>query len=180
MTRLQWYALLFLLVSMTAPGCRKIDELTQFTYQADHVITVNASPLSTLPVSVVTPDMTTSSESAFGANDTRKDLIEHIVLRGLELRVQQPDNGNLQFLKSISVFIVAGDLPEVRVAYKDNVPANVGAVLQLDVTGEDLVEYIREDSYRLRINVITDEAIGEQHEILVHGTFSVDAKILGQ
>lgn len=169
-----------LVVLLLASGCKKFDEFTQFDYQADYVVRVNKTAIVTTPIDIVTPDIATTSESTFGANNTRKDMVEQVVLRELELSVKAPVTGNLKFLKSVNIFLSAEELPEIRVAYKNEVPADVGTTLNLDVTGANLTEYIKKDTYRLRVSVTTDEAITEEHYINAHGVFFVDAKVLGQ
>ena len=98
-----------------------------------------------LPFNILTPDVETNSASTFSNNKTRKDLVDEIKLTKLELTIKSPTNADFSFLKSISVYISATGLPEAKIAYKDEVPANAGAVLTLDVSGVDLKEYIKAD-----------------------------------
>jgi hypothetical protein len=144
------------------------------------VVKVPASPVTPFPVSVVTPEISTHSDVAFDANNTRADLVEQIVMKQLDLSVQSPSGGSLSFLKSVDIHATAEGLPYVRVAYKDQVPANVGSTLSLDVTNVELREYFKKEKYSLRITVTTDEAVTQEYEVKAHGVFFVDAKILGQ
>jgi hypothetical protein len=169
-----------LVTGVLVSSCKKFDEFTHFDYASDYVVKVEASPILPAPINIITPEIATTSESEFGANKTRKDMVEQVVLRQLELTVKAPVSGDLRFLKSVNVFLSAGELPEIRVAYKDDVPDDIGATLNLDVTGANLREYIQEDTYRLRVTVITDDEISEDHYINAHGVFFVDAKVLGQ
>lgn len=166
-------------------ACKKadeaIDKLTQFTFETDYVVKVPATPIvSAVPVDLVTPEIATHSEETFSANKTRADLVEHIELTKLELQVKTPEGGNLQFLKSVSIYARAEGLPEVKVAYKDVVPDDVGATLSLDVTGVDLTEYFKKTKYQLRITVTSDQVVSEDYGVNAHGVFFVDAKVLGQ
>ena len=77
------------------------------------------------------------------------------------------------------MYISADGLDEVKIAGKVNVPADV-AVLDLDITGVDLKEYIKADKFSLRLNTVTDELLTSDHHIDIHSEFFVDAKILGQ
>lgn len=170
--------------AMTLSQCKKgdsiVDSLTHFTFETDYVVKVPASPVTPFPVSILTPEIKTHSDVAFNANNTRADLVEQIILRQLDLSVKTPSGGTLSFLKSVNIYAIADGLPEVKVAYKDDVPANVGATLSLDVTGAELREYFKKDKYVLRITVTTDEAVTEDYEVNAHGVFFVDAKILGK
>jgi hypothetical protein len=165
-------------------GCRKVDEIvdsfTHFKFEADYVVKVPASPVSPLPVEIVTPEIATHSDVIYSANKTRADLVEQVILSELVLSVKTPEGGNLNFLKSVDIYASAEGLPEVRVAYKDVVPEDVGGTLNLDVTRADLTEYFRKEKYQLKITVINDQAIMEEYGVNAHAAFFVDAKILGQ
>lgn len=164
--------------------CKKgeeiVDKLTHYSFTTDYVVKVPPSPVTPFPVSIVTPEIQTTSDVAFDENNTRADLVEQIILRELSLAVQSPSGGTLSFLKSVDIYAMAEGLPAVRVAYKDQVPDNVGSTLSLDVTGAELKEYFTKEKYTLRITVTSDEAVAEEHSVNAHGVFFVDAKILGQ
>lgn len=175
---------LLVLVALIMIGCRKdndvLDKLTHFSFETDYVVKVPASPVSPIPISFLSPDIATQSEVIFTDNKTRADLVERIELTQLDLSVQTPEGGTLSFLKSVDIYAKAEGLPEVRVAYKDQVPADVGATLLLDVTGVDLTEYFKKTKYQLRITVVSDEVVTEDYEVNAHGKFFVDAKVLGE
>jgi hypothetical protein len=163
--------------------CKKADEvlnsLTQFTFETDYVVRVPATPITNVPVDLVTPDIATHSSDAFSANKTNADLVQKIQLSELTLSVKTPIGGTLTFLKSVDIYARGEGLPEVRVAHKDIVPQDVGDTLSLDVTDADLTEYFKKDKYQLHISVITDEALKEDYGVNAHGKFFVDAKVLG-
>ena len=171
-------ALIVLIVS----GCKKsediLGDLTTFYYDPNYVVDVPATPLASLPIDFLTPQMGTQSDIQYSANNTRADLVKHIDLTQLDLAVTSPTDGTLSFLKSISIYAKADGLPEVKVAYKDEVPANVGGTLLLDITGADLTEYFKKDKYQLRISVTTDEAVTENYKINAHARFEIKANLL--
>ena len=159
-------------------SCDKIDELTKFNMDYDTQVTIPSSAGINLPFDVLTPNTETNSESKFESNDTRKDLVEEIKLIKLQLEVTSPSDADFSFLESIEVFISAEGLDEIQIASKTDVP-EASAILDLEVVDIDLKEYIKKDSYNLRLNTITDEAMSTDHTIDVQSTFFVDAKILG-
>lgn len=170
--------ILALVIVISIFGCDKIDKLTKFDIDYNETVVIPSSAGIALPFNVLTPDIETNSESTFEVNDTRKDLIEEIVLTTLDLTITSPSNADFSFLKSINVYISAEGFDEVKIAWKDNVPSDV-TVLTLDVTGVDLKDYIKADKFSLRFNTETDELLASDHEIDVHSVFFVDAKILG-
>jgi hypothetical protein len=163
---------------LVVSGCDKLDELTKFDIDYDSQVTIESTTIIDLPFDVSTPDMETNSESEFEVNDTRKDLIEEILLKEITLTLTFPEMSDFSFLESIEVYINAEDLEEVLIASK-TVVDETASVLELDLTDTDLQDYIKKDSFTLRMNTVTDEAISQDHEIDVHSVFAVDAKILG-
>ena len=169
--------LLFALSILTA--CDKIDELTKFNMDYDAEVVINSTANISLPFDVFTPDMETNSESQFAVNDTRKDLIEDIRIKKLELSITAPSDLDFSFLESIEVFISADGLSEIRLAYITEVSETVGSSILLDLEDVDIQEYIKKDIFNLRLNTVTDEILTEDCYIDVASTFFVDAKILG-
>ncbi len=161
-------------------SCKKIDELTKFEMDYNATVVIPSTSGLGLPFSVLTPSVTSNSEATFEVNDTRKDLIEEILLKKLELRIDSPSGGDFGFLESIEIFINAEDLNELKIAWYDNVPDSQGNTLDIFTTDSDLKEYIKKDNFTLRVKSITDETIASDYEINVYSQFFVDAKVLGQ
>lgn len=160
-------------------SCDKIDELTKFDITYNQEVVIPSSSLISLPFSILTPEITTNSASTFESNNTNKDLIEDIRLTSLELSIVSPNNGNFNFLKSIEIYMLSENFPEIKIAWKENIDDNNLPNLSLETIDEDIKEYIKEDTYTLRVETVTDETINEDHNINIESVFFVDAKILG-
>ena len=160
-------------------SCKKIDQFTQFSMDFNNEIVIPSSTGISLPINLLTPELETNSESTFEVNETRKDLIEEIRLTSLILTLNAPNNADFSFLESISVYMNAQDLPEVEIAWEDDVPDNAGNQISLNVSNEDFKEYIKKDEFSLRVNTITDEILTSDHQIDIASSFFIDAKILG-
>ena len=160
-------------------SCKKVDKLTQFTMPYDASVTIKSTTGINLPFDLLTPDITTNSESTFSLNNTRADLVQQIKLTKLTLTVSSPANGDFSFLKSIAIYISAGGQSETKVAWYDNVPASPGKTIELQTTDTDLKDYIKQDSFTLRLSTVTDKLLTTDHTINIHTEFFVDAKILG-
>jgi len=165
---------------LAGTGCKKIDKLTQFNMEFNESITISSGTSIDLPFNVLTPDIQTNSSSTFAVNNTRKELIEEVKLTNMTLVVKSPSNGTFSFLKSINIYIVADGLPEVKIAWKENIPNTVGATLSLDVSDTNLKDYIIKDKFNLKLSTVTDEIIATDYQIDIKSVFFVDAKILGQ
>lgn len=166
------------LIATTFLAC-ELDELTQFTLNYDEEVVIESSTVVDLPFNIITPEISSNSESTFESNNTNKDLIEYIELTSMVLEITSPSDGNFDFLNSINIYIDADGLSETRIAWKENIPPNSGNVLALDTAGTDLKEYIKKDVFSLRLETVTDELITSDHHINVKSEFFVDAKILG-
>lgn len=169
-------AIVFIAVS----GCKQIDKLTQFTMKYDETVTVPSNIGINLPFNILSPPITTNSETEFSVNNTHKDLIEEIRLTKLNLSITAPTGADFSFLKSIRIYISADGLDEIEIAWLDNVPADAGSEIALETANDDIKEYIKKDSFSLRLNTVTDEILTSDYQINIHSEFFVDAKILGQ
>lgn len=168
---------LLCLTLLLVSGCKKGNKLTQFKMDYNETIVVPSSTGISLPFDIVTPERETNAESTFQINDTRKDLIEEIKLTETKLKVTSPEGEDFSFLESISVYLAAEGLDEIRIAWNDNVPDDGATSLSLTVTDTDLKEYIKKDKFVLRCNTVTDEVLGTDYYIDVYTNFFVDAKI---
>lgn len=172
-------ALFFLAGLFTLSSCEKLDqEFTQFTVEYTSKVTIENGIGINLPLDILTPEMETNAEAEFAVHDTRKDLIEEILLEEMSLKVTSPSNQRLDFLNSIKVYINAEGLSEVEIAFKDPVPEDVGDELQLDVNNNNLREYIIKDKFSLRVEIVSDQLTGQDVDIDVFSKFFVDAKLI--
>ncbi|MBL7776939.1 MAG: hypothetical protein JNK66_01450 [Chitinophagales bacterium] len=169
--------LLFVIWLIT--GCKAINKLTQFNLNYESDITYSAGLPLNVPITINTPDVATNSEQEFAINDTRKDLIQSIKLTQLRMVITAPAGKTFSFLKDVRIYISASGLPEVEVANKLSIDNSVGAELPLTTFGTELQEYIKADTFQLRVASTTDEVVTSQVEVHIYSTFFVDAKILG-
>ncbi|MEL7339729.1 MAG: hypothetical protein AAGM67_04520 [Bacteroidota bacterium] len=168
------------LLAFTTFSCEKVEEFTQFDLNYTASVTIPATAGINLPFDLFTPDIETDSESKFAVEDTRKELLQEVKLTKMDLTITSPDDQRFDFLKEITVYIDAEGLGELIIAEKKEIPDNIGAELSLDVSENDIQEYIKKDGFKLRVNTVTDEALSEAINIDIATTFFVDAKVFGQ
>lgn len=176
--RTYFIALITLVIFQSS--CKKLDKLTQFDMDYNEPLTIPSSSPLNLPFNIITPDVKSNSESTFAVNDTRKDLIKEIKLTILKISITSPENGNFNFLKSVSIFLNADGLPETKIAYKENIENNSEKLIQLSVVDTDLQEFIKKDNFTIKLSTVTDELIATDYKVNVYCLFHVNAKILGQ
>ena len=165
------------LILITA--CSDLEKLTEFDLNYSSSVTIKKSTGLDLPVTLFTPDMKRTRILNLPVNDTRKDMVEEIILTGLDMTITSPDNQTFSFLESITVYITAGDLPEVAIASQENVSASAGGKLSLETTGQNLKDYIILDKFNLRVKTVTDEALSQDTDIKIDSRFFVNARVLG-
>ncbi|PHR95673.1 MAG: hypothetical protein COA80_10120 [Leeuwenhoekiella sp.] len=171
--------ILVVLSFLAFTACDKVDELTKFDLDYTSRVTIESGTLIDLPFVVRTPPMQTNSETEFESNNTRKDLIESIKLTQMTLTITSPSNEDFTFLESIEVFIKADGLDEIPLAALDPVAGNASGRINLETSNAELREYIKKDSFTLRVESVTDEALDRDIDIDILSVFRVDAKILG-
>ncbi|MGB1017855.1 MAG: hypothetical protein ACPGVH_02195 [Chitinophagales bacterium] len=166
-----------LLISMVS--CNKLDKLTQFNIDYKETVTVPGNTIISLPFDLDDQELETNSSTSFENNNSNKDLVEKATLTKMQLDHKSPSSGDLSFIESISIFLEADGLPEIKIAWKDVVPENVGKTLDLDLTDADLKDYVKKDDLRIRINSVIDEALSQDQVIDINTSIFIDAKILG-
>jgi hypothetical protein len=168
---------LFLLLVLTAfGGCKK--KLTQFHIDYNMSAVIQSSVPVSSPFTINTPQTTTNSEFEFESNDTRKDRIREILLKELTLTITGPQGQTFSFLNSLEIFIDSENLPERKVAFKENIPNDVGNEITCEITVLDLQEYIKEDKFRLRIKTVTNAILTQDVHLNFYSKFLVDAQLI--
>lgn len=162
-----------------AQSCKKADSFTQFYMDYSTEFVVQSSVGINLPFNMYSPNITTNSESTFENNDTRKDKVEEIFIEQLVLSVKSPSGGDLNFLKSLHLYLSAGSLPEIEVAWIDNHTDDESTAILLNTTDANLKDYIIEDSFNIRSETTTDQIILNDYTLGADMKFWVDAKVLG-
>lgn len=160
-------------------ACKAIDKFTQFNMTYNETVVIPSSTGINLPTNIYSPEIESNSEATFSANDTRKDKIEDVKLTAMDLTLTSPANGDFSFLKSVEIFIYAEGLEETKIAWKYDISDDAGNTLDLETSDTNLEEYIKKESFKLRLTTVTDKIITSEHKINVHSIFFVDAKVLG-
>lgn len=177
MKRITGFSLLFFFLVLCS--CNAIKKLGQFyvDYNTQAVFPANI-PVN-LPVSIASPSIATNSQQVFQNNNTRSDLITSVKLSQLTLTITSPSGQAFSFLQNVSVFISADSLPEVEIAGKQNIPANVGDTLTLDVTNAELQSYIKASRIKMRVSGTTDRITTTDIKVNIYTKFFVQANLLG-
>lgn len=169
-----YYVILIVLV-LCASGCKK--KLTQFYLNYNSEVVIPSTFGQIVPISINTPAINSNSTQEFEVNNTKKKYIESIFLKEMNLIIISPTNETFSFLNSLEVFISSDNFPEKKVAFKYSIPATVGDTIICDLSDTDLQEYIKEETFDLRIATESDETIPEDVSVEIQTKFLVDAKL---
>lgn len=167
-----------LLLLLALASCNKLKDLVTFKMSYTSEITVPSSTGLSLPIDLITPPVATNSESQFESNNTSKNLVKEIYLENVDISVKSPSGRDLSFLRSVHVYISANGLAELEMAFRDNIPDDIGSSLALETSGEDFRDYIVQDSYSLRVEAETDKLISDDVVLEVRSRFLVKAGII--
>ena len=173
-----FYVITLLLLTINT-SCEELNRLTVFELDYESNFTVASTTIVDIPISLETPPVPTNSESEFESNNTNSSLIESIQLKKLRLIVENPNDGDFNFLKEVRLFIDAEGLEEAEIAYAENLENQDSQIIELETTGVELKDFLKQDTFTLRAATTTDETINEDYNIKVDCVFRVDANILG-
>lgn len=173
-------AIAFVLVLSLLGGssCKKLRDLATFTINNTSYTTIPSGGIVNLPFQLFTPDVQTNSAQEFSTNKTEAKLVRTAFLKALTLSIYEPEQANFDFLRSVEVFISADNLEEKRIAVKTDIPqTGLKSILVNTDSSVDLKEYIKGDSYNLRIQVVTRQLPGSDITLRIQSAFEVEANV---
>lgn len=156
---------------------KQFEDLATFELEYTTQATVRSTVGINLPFDVNTPPVETNSQARFENNNTRSNLVESVNLKSLIIELTSPQGADFSFLEDITFYIDADGQNEIQIAIKDPIPTDQGNTISLDVSNENLRDYITKNAFDLRIKVTIDEAILQDHSFEVVTVFDVKAKL---
>ncbi len=125
-----------------------------------------------VPADFTTPDINTDSKNKFTSQKTVQNLVDEIKFTRFDLSV---DNGNLNFLKSLNIYIKTSGLGDVLIATKTSIPQNVSS-FGMDLQDVNIKEYIFNDKIQFRVTVTIQTGLTATQQIKMNQTVHVKAK----
>ena len=175
-------SILCALISL-AVSCKKKDEankLTEFDINYSTNLTIPSSSITvstgTNSVEFTTPNVPTQQSSKFSAEGTAQSLIDEIKMTKFNISVSGT-GANLDFLKSLTVYIKAANVGEQIIATKSNIPAGVTSVA-MDLQDVNIKNYIFQDNIQFRVLAIFDGVSSTDQTLKMDETVHVKASLL--
>ncbi|HVB04502.1 MAG TPA: hypothetical protein VNE41_12380 [Chitinophagaceae bacterium] len=169
------YLACLLVGALAFTGCKKLKNLLNFNISYPDTFSVPSDPLAGIPLTFQTGNMATNSSTEFQTYNTASSLVKHVYLTQLSLSILSPQGQNFSFLRSTKIFLYSPGLGSTEVAYLDSIPSNVGNQLLLKMTGTDIQNYIKLDSFALQTTVVTSQTTSQDITLSCNSQFQVIA-----
>lgn len=158
-------------------SCQKtkdnINEATEFNINYTTTVAIPSTSISvTAPAEFSSPEIPTTSSSRFASEKTSKELIDEIKMT--TFNISNP-NGNLNFLKSITIFIKSAGLADVQVATKSNIPLGATSVAA-DLSGTNIKSHIFNDKIQFRVSLTITTGLTADQTLKIDETVTVKGK----
>lgn len=169
------FLVLGILIGISA--CQKtkdsINEATEFTINYSTTVAIPSSSITvTAPAEFTSPEIPTTSSSRFAAEKTTQELIDEIKMTTFNL---SNPNGNLNFLKTISIFIKAPGLADILVATKSNIPPGTTSVAA-DLSGTNIKDHIFKDKIQFKVSLTITTGLTADQTLKIDQTVTVKGK----
>jgi hypothetical protein len=177
MKKLVVLTLIILVVSLFTT-CNKLRKIKEFdlNYTEDIIIPSNNTILS-VPFDIITPEQTTNTAAEYDNQGTTNKLVEQVTLTKLIFSMKSPSSANFDFLNSIEIFLSSPNNSEILVASKYNIPESGLKLIEMDLTSNNLKNFLQDASYNLRLKTVTDQTIFNDVTVTTNATFHVKARI---
>lgn len=153
----------------------KVDELTEFDISYSNNISVPSQTMSmNVPVDFTTPDIPTQSNQKFLEHKTTQDLVDYIKFTKFRISVS---SGNLDFLKSLSIYVKASGMGEQLIATKNPIPTGL-TTLDLDLLDVNIKTFIIQPNMQFRVTVTIDASTLAGQTLNMAETVHVKATVL--
>lgn len=154
------------------------DGMITFYVEDSVETTIESSIPINLPFNLPIIPVTTTATQEYKNNKTTPELIQEVNMDILKITVTSPSNEDVSILKSIHIYIKkSDDSGKKEVAYLDVVNSSDKSI-ELICKDVNLVEYLREESYKIDTEVEVKEYLLHDVDIRIDLKFKVIAKIL--
>lgn len=159
-------------------GCNKVED-TFFRFDIDETyeMIIPIIPFDSIEAPVPTPDVTNTFDQAFEANSTRADKVRDIKLTKLKFVIVDPLDADFSFMKDVELYLAAQGVETTLMAFKFDIPEDVGSVLELETSGENLDKFKSIGSYNFVVNVVTRSSVDTPINVQADMTFRVTADV---
>lgn len=172
-TGIIFFGLSFLLLSSCKKTKDNVNEATEFDINYTTNLVIPSTSVSVnVPVDFTTPEISTQSSSRFATEKTTKELVDEIKMTKFDISTS---SGNLNFLKSLTIYIKSAGLTEMSVATKTVIPQGVAA-FSADLSDVNIKNFIFNDKIQFRVTVVVNTGLSSNQDLKMDQTVHVKGK----
>lgn len=151
-------------------GCGTVQSIikSSFPYTATLVVPVDSKADTTTSVS----SLAKSLDETIG-NQGGGDYIKDVQIASARLVASDPREQSMGLFKSVKIFISNGEGEEVMVASRNDVTANIGSSLVLDIDNSRFLDkYLKGNGMKIRMEYVLRENINTAVSVRIALSFS--------
>jgi hypothetical protein len=166
-------------------SCKKkdVDKLTEFDINYSTNLTIPSASITvttpTTSVEFTTPNVPTQQSTKFSAEGTAQNLIDQIKMTKFDISAVSSGTTsvNLDYLKSLTVYIKAAGVGEQMIATKTSIPTGATS-LSMDLQDVNIKNYIFQDNIQFRVLAIFDASAATDQILKMDETVHINATLL--
>lgn len=151
----------------------KVNEATEFTMDYATEVSIPSRTVNiSAPIEVISPEVRTLSSARFIAEGTTQALVDSIRMTKFTVSNLL---GNLDFIKSFSISIVADNLPDLMVAEKNSIPKGSTSVAA-NLNSLNIKDHIFKEEVRFKVSVTINSALAADQKLKIEQSVAVKGK----
>ncbi len=160
-------------------ACEKIDKYAQFSVQTKTTFEVPADMVVQTPI-VLDAQTLDVDTKVFEDFNTSAYLIDKATIKDIKLIIINPQNVNFNFLTDVELYIKTNNLPEIRIAWLNNIGNINTQSLNLEHLPDNLSEYLKSEQVKINLVLLNDEVLTQPVQVEVNASFNIKAEVLGK
>ena len=171
--RTRFFICLTVLSALIVSACAK--STAHFFITRSETVTLDSTAMAVHEFSEQTSTVVLNVDAECEKYRTRTTKIETAYVRQLKLTLTDTTQ-NFSFAEHAKVFLYTDGHGEIQIASLDSIPADAGYSLLLNTASVDVKPYVVADKVKLRLELVSDEALPQSREISIRCRFFVSAK----
>jgi hypothetical protein len=150
-----------------------VNDATSFNMEYSTEVSIPSRTVNfNAPIEVTSPEVKTLSSARFVAEGTTQALVDSISMTKFTLSNLV---GNLDFVKSFSISVVADNLPDVFIAGKNSIPKGATTVAA-DLSSMNIKDHIFKEEVRFKVSVTINSALAADQKLKIEQSVAVKGK----
>lgn len=168
--------LAFIVAGSILTGCAAVQSIVRSTFPYTATLLVSGSSRTNTTLSATS--QASSFDQIFTGQGSNTDAVKDIRISSAKIEATSPSGQNMGVFKSIRIYLSRGDSSsEIMVASRNDIGANVGSSIMLDIDNSRLLDdYIKGSTVRVRMEYVLRDALSVDLSLRASLGFSVAPK----